>query len=322
MDRNVRALTIALLCVLAVSLAAATLANPQQPPGAGDGSGGSQVGGGGTDQRDGTSNDDGMDNPKPSERGGSATLLSGACIPILMSPLFLLGLGGFVLVLGYAGYRRQGLAPAIVILFVLSTVMIPGWLMLTDCGDANAKRPGSDLIPPIASGPSEGGDGGGGGAEQATNFSAPMILVGLFVVALALAAVVYHGSRGEGDPIEPGPDTDPDEAVVEDEETLAAIGDVAGEAADRIERSVDVENEVYRAWHEMTTHLDVGNPQASTPTEFAAAARDAGMDDAHVDTLTRLFQDVRYGGAEATEDREERAVDALRAIESSYGGER
>jgi len=82
-----------------------------------------------------------------------------------------------------------------------------------------------------------------------------------------------------------------------------------------------VENEVYRAWREMTGHLDVENPESSTPAEFAAAAESVGMDDAHVAELTDLFREVRYGGAAATDDREQRAIDALRAIESTYGGE-
>jgi hypothetical protein len=42
------------------------------------------------------------------------------------------------------------------------------------------------------------------------------------------------------------------------------------------------------------------------------------MNTAHVDALTDLFREVRYGGAEATADREQRAVDALRAIEDRY----
>ncbi|MUV61919.1 DUF4129 domain-containing protein, partial [Halobacterium sp. CBA1126] len=119
------------------------------------------------------------------------------------------------------------------------------------------------------------------------------------------------------------PDRDPvpEPADGEDEETLDALGSVAGDAADRIAADADVENEVYRAWREMTEHLDVDNPEASTPAEFAAAASDAGMAREHVDELTDLFRSVRYGGAEVTAEREQRAVDALRAVEASYGGE-
>lgn len=317
MDRNVRALTIALLCVLAVSLAAATLANPQQPSGAGTGSGGIDQGDSGTDELDGTSHGNGMDNPEVDERGGSSLRLT-ACIPILMSPMFILGVVLVIAAVSYAGYRRDGLVPAIAILFVMSTLLLPGYLMFTDCGMSSDSRPGTDIIPPIESGPSEGGEAGGGEAGSESVFSPPFVLAGLLAVALLFGAVVFRASGGE-EPTEDPPVEEPTEAG--DEETLTAIGDVAGEAADRIEESVDIENEVYRAWHEMTTHLDIGNPAASTPTEFAAAARDAGMSETHVATLTGLFQEVRYGGEEATPDREDRAVDALRAIERTYGGE-
>jgi hypothetical protein len=37
--------------------------------------------------------------------------------------------------------------------------------------------------------------------------------------------------------------------------------------------------------------------------------------------LTRLFERVRYGGESATAAREERAVQVLRRIESTYGEE-
>jgi hypothetical protein len=81
-----------------------------------------------------------------------------------------------------------------------------------------------------------------------------------------------------------------------------------------------VENEVYLAWREMTGHLDVPRPETSTPAEFATAAEAVGMNDAHVEELTELFREVRYGGAAPTEDREQRALAALRDIESTYGG--
>jgi hypothetical protein len=75
---------------------------------------------------------------------------------------------------------------------------------------------------------------------------------------------------------------------------------------------------VYRAWREMTTHVGVPNPDASTPAEFAEAARRSGMAHEDVATLTALFRDVRYGGEAATEDRERQALAALRAIEARY----
>jgi hypothetical protein len=42
------------------------------------------------------------------------------------------------------------------------------------------------------------------------------------------------------------------------------------------------------------------------------------MDRGDVAELTRLFETIRYGGATPTEERERRAVEALRRIESTY----
>lgn len=100
-----------------------------------------------------------------------------------------------------------------------------------------------------------------------------------------------------------------------------SIGRAAGVAADRIVGNAAVDNEVYRAWVTMTDLLDVPNPDTSTPADFAAAAVDAGMDREDVEELTALFRAVRYGPGEATPNREQRAVDALRRIESTYGPE-
>nr|WP_303647699.1 DUF4129 domain-containing protein [Haloarchaeobius sp. HME9146] len=99
---------------------------------------------------------------------------------------------------------------------------------------------------------------------------------------------------------------------------MAAIGAAAGRAADRLETSTAVDNEVYRAWREMTTHLDVPEPESSTPAEFAEAAIAAGMTREQVTELTALFEEVRYGGEDPTTDRESRAIEALRAIESAH----
>jgi len=71
----------------------------------------------------------------------------------------------------------------------------------------------------------------------------------------------------------------------------------------------------------MTDHLEVRDPTSSTPAEFATAAVEAGMAREHVDELTELFEAVRYGGADVTEDRERRAVEALRRIEATYAGD-
>jgi len=108
-------------------------------------------------------------------------------------------------------------------------------------------------------------------------------------------------------------------AVDADEhEDVEDLRTAAGRAADRIERAAAVDNEIYRAWVEMTEYLDVEHPESSTPREFEAAAVDAGIDADVVAELTGLFERVRYGDEPPTEATEARAVDALRSMEDAY----
>jgi len=171
---------------------------------------------------------------------------------------------------------------------------------------------GSDegLIPEGAA----GGTGAGGGGAA----SAPELLFALVVIAALVASVGVLLLAGGDDEATPGSgaaaENDPDEP----EPDLATVGRTAGQAADRIESS-DADNEVYRAWRDMTAVLDVDRPASSTPAEFAAAAVDAGVDEEPVETLTEVFERVRYGGADATDDREQRAIAALRQIEERHG---
>jgi hypothetical protein len=162
--------------------------------------------------------------------------------------------------------------------------------------------------------------GGGSLSEGAqtvtTNSPALAVLIGLIlIVGIVLLFYFARGSdEGETDPeAEPG-----DPAT----NATAGVGRAAGRAADRIAAEGEARNEVYRAWEEMTSHLDVDNPGSSTPGEFARAATDAGMTRRDVDELTDLFRTVRYGGRRVTGDRESRAVTALRRIEREYAEDR
>jgi len=108
------------------------------------------------------------------------------------------------------------------------------------------------------------------------------------VVVLALTAVVLgaavgvrrHSSGDEASPSEDGSES----------AAAAAVGRAAGRAAERIETGDDLDNEVYRAWREMTSPLDVSRPETNTAGEFEAAAVDAGMDPEDVHELTDLFE--------------------------------
>lgn len=320
MDRNARALILALLCVLAVSLAAATLANPQTPAGTGGGPGGTGSDGAGSADRQGNDGDSGAGIDDNELAGEQPIQMGAACVPFLLSAEFGITVLAAYGLLGFAVYRSQGAVPTVLVLFVITVlVLVPGWMLFTDCGGQQQNGVEGSLIPELPTGETDGGEAAGSSGSE-TLFSPPKILAALFVAAVLLGIVAFRAT-GDDQP----PDTRPVEEATEqtaDEDSLGAVGAVAGDAADRIANDADLENEVYRAWQEMTDHLDVPNPEASTPAEFAAVARDAGMDDTHVDELTAVFQEVRYGGASVTQEREQRALDALRAIEASYGGER
>jgi hypothetical protein len=75
------------------------------------------------------------------------------------------------------------------------------------------------------------------------------------------------------------------------------------------------------AWRAMTRLVWVRNPRSATPTEYARAAIDRGLPAAPVRRLTRLFEEVRYGGRAGSETRTEAARAAFAAIRRAVGGE-
>ena len=318
MDRD-RALplVVALLAVVALGVAAATL-DSTVVPGGGSGFGGGDDAGVGDD-----SAPNGTGSPAPANRsttgpaGGSVS----ACLPFLQEPPALLALlllfGG----LFAATYRstKSGLAG----FAVCGAVGLPVgllWSALAFCGSrspAPESTPTPDGGEINATGGAEGGSGGlGGGAEA---LSSPSLLVALFVVValLVVAVAALSTGSGRGGGAEVPPDDD-----LPGEDPAEAVGRLAGTAADRIDAAdVDAENEVYRAWRRMTAALDVDSPGTTTPREFQRTAVEAGMDRSDVAELTELFESVRYGGLEPTDEQERRAVETLRRIESDYGGD-
>jgi hypothetical protein len=79
-------------------------------------------------------------------------------------------------------------------------------------------------------------------------------------------------------------------------------------------------NEVSRAWHEMAAKLD-DRPERRTPRELVDAAVSAGVDPDPVERVTETFEEVRYGHAEVTEERCQRARRGLQAFRAEYGRE-
>lgn len=307
MRDSLRPVAIGLLCILALALAAATLTTPVELGDAGFGEG--------TPDRTADGDRDAGDaepvDPPLDVEPGEGIALEYCVEPLAEYPiglLLFLGLFGAAAVLRV----RYGTVAAVGLVLVGVWPIVFGSLFLTmgcegsmPMGEAFAGA--SDVSPPGSESVGDGGDGD----ERAV--TAPSVAVAAFLVLAILGVLAAMFARNTD---EEGGST---EEQAPDSERRTEIGEVAGEAADRIEdEGDDLENEVYRAWAEMTDALEVRRPETSTTTEFADAAIDAGLAREDVQELTRLFEEVRYGTADATPERERRAVDALRSIERQY----
>jgi len=305
---SLRPLAIALLVVVVLAVASATLSSPVDTGPSGPGIGP----GGGPDSGSWAPFHLNFSSSSPANTsggGGSPFGLSNICIPFLRTTTFAVLAWGALLLLAAVLYRRAGLLGAVAGVFLVFPFGVIVYSFLTDCGPHGPMGGGFGFgFGHVTNATSATGGGGG-----ATATSTPVgLLVALGLVALVLLVAAY---RATGDDTVEAAEDEPAEP---DDVDLAAVGEAAGEAADRLEGETDFENEVFHAWREMTTHLDVPRPQSSTPGEFQAAATAAGMDPEHVSTLTSLFEAVRYGDAEPTPAREKRAIQALRAIEDAY----
>lgn len=321
MERTGHALLVAFLCVLAISLASATLANPQQATGPGEGGTGfgpSEAGNAsqlssGTTEKEATS----------TLFGGEPDILKLGlpCVSLLTSPTVGAVFLGFSLLLGLLVYRQVISLPVGIVLVSSTLFLVPALLLFTGGCYSNTPTFKKGAPAPQFEFINQSNKPAAGGAATAETMLSPPILLGSVLVLLLVVVVAFVAYRASGsDTVDDDGQGSPPHAS-RDEAELSVVGAVAGETAARIETGMDVNNEVYRAWAEMAAHLDVPNPHASTPAEFATAAEDAGMDRRHIEELTDVFRSVRYGGADPTADREDRAVRALRAIEARYPDE-
>lgn len=290
MNDLTRSVLLGVLTVVAVAVAAATIDSSST---------GGPIGGGEDDEsglfpppQNGTTPGETLQIPFLSE---ILTILS-----VLLIAVFLLYL--------YMYWRTAlkslvALAVATVVLYFLFTEL----LSLLELPTSSPPEPGNGTLF------GDGGGGGSGGEDDPTEQpSLPSVLVLLLlVVALFGTVVAFLKTQPTND------QATPTESPSREVDT-AAVGEVAGEAADRLRQESDIDNEVYRAWREMTELLDVSDPETSTPDEFAIAAVEAGMNEDDVQDLTRLFEDVRYGDVEPSAEREERAVAIFRRIETRY----
>lgn len=110
---------------------------------------------------------------------------------------------------------------------------------------------------------------------------------------------------------------------------LALALAVAGWIADRTDAGPDADrspwpggepaNAVHRAWLAMVRRAAVDRPESRTPAECAREAVAAGLDPEAVRTLTRLFEEVRYGGAPVTDERERAVREQLHRLDAGGG---
>ena len=265
----------------------------------------------------------------PTEQTNQVLRPSGAdseCMPANERPLLWFGVvSGLGLVVGGV-YVQRGQMPAIAVALVFLVLVFLAYSLLGVCTTGTVQPPtnGSEVDQPKNNitdfEPDEANGSGSGSGDAAPDLPLAVVAVlAILAVAMVGAVLVTRGDGGDDDPFAALEDDEgEDEAGLVDVDEFAAA---AGRAADRIEATDDVDNEIYRSWVEMTRHLDVPHPESSTPGEFAAAAVDAGIDREDVDELTALFERVRYGHTAATSERENRALDALRRIDAQYGGE-
>lgn len=225
-------------------------------------------------------------------------------IPFLPELLTALAVVAALLALRYLYHNRRRVFRAAVV--ALAIALVGAVISQFFAPDPSTVQP-----PSFEPAPTNASDGGASGETV----SDPPALALVFVLVLTAAVLgtafaVRRRSRGDREASSDDADAGSGEA--------AAMARAAGRAADRIEEGDDVDNEVYRAWREMTSLLDLARPETNTAGEFESAAVEAGMDPADVRELTALFETARYGGYEPEPTDERRAVELLRRIEDRY----
>lgn len=294
-------LAVAAVAILAISLSAATLTSTVESEG--DPSGGQLPGG---------EEEFGLNKTEPDSNGDSSALE----LPAAVEQLLMAILVGSVI--GAVVHTIRSPRRTLTLILTIAAFGLLFWLLLAVLSSLDLFESGGDLLP-------SGGQGvgsGQGSSEGTSDLTGPLlaVLVGVLVAVLLGVTLLLRRDRAE-----PEPDTDPQATQATDTEDTTALGAIAGRTADRIEAAggedSETENEVYRAWRQMTDRLELDDPETATPREFQDSAVTAGMASEDVRELTRLFERVRYGGRSATEGREQRAVAVLRRIESTYGDE-
>ena len=305
---------IAICCLIALGAAAATLDSTVGTPGGSFWGGGTGEGSWSFPFEDDrpTGENDSRAPPSAGSDGIGMHALA-VCIPILTHPLVVVGILALSFGALVAVAHRTDAIVSFALLVAIGPFFYVFYTIFSTCDvpwfDGAVER----FSPPADPGPTENDSapfGAGEGVDPLVT-APPTVVLGLVVailIGLLLAGFALSNRASD----------DGDERTTSDEAAVAAVGRAAGRAADRIENADGIENEVYRAWREMTELLSVPRPESSTPAEFADAAIEAGMDRGDVTALTDVFREVRYGGVTPDAERERRAIEALRRIERQY----
>lgn len=95
------------------------------------------------------------------------------------------------------------------------------------------------------------------------------------------------------------------------------------EAVDALKAGGNLRETITRCYAEMTRILaesrGIKRRQGMTPREFETHLAEVGFSDQHIQQLTRLFEDVRYGPREASAEQQQRAINSLSIIAHTYG---
>jgi hypothetical protein len=297
MDPGTRnALLVTIVALLAIGLSAATLTSTVDTGGDNDG------GGGGAQPPSGIPDLD-LDNPD----GEPLPPIVGQIIAALL-------VLGVLLILAYGLiYRKQ----AAVLVGLLLGAVVALWLLVQLLSLLSVPEGALGGLFGGLSGLVGGSGSGSGEVTSTRNLVVVAAVVGLGLLAIFLFSGVDRTSADSADE-----STDDTESAEDD--GVREMGKIAGRTADRIENQAAdeaLDNQVYEAYSEMTAQFDVPSEESTTPREFADAAAERGMATEDVAALTDLFEAVRYGGYDATPDREQEAVETLRRIERRYTDE-
>ncbi|MFC7072116.1 DUF4129 domain-containing protein [Halovenus rubra] len=299
---------IALLCIVAVGIGAASLSQPADSNG-----GNGFFGDGDTAETNSTTGDS---PPRSEAQSGQQQAAQGdtQCISGWDSTSLGVILLATVLALSaLVGIHEGSVMAGIVVLPVLA---IPAVLLMTGLfGFIGCAQPGQQATAAVQengtvvqNGTSFNNAFGSGEGEGSLTSRLQIVGTFLVIVTVLLAGAFYVQRR------------DSDEVADDHPTQVSDIAAAAGEAADEIEHVSADTNGIYRAWAKMTEVLDVDHPETSTPQEFADAALAAGLNADDVQELTELFETTRYGTTSITSDHEKRAEDALRRIEREHAG--